>query len=97
MWNSIIFTSSHGGGDVKNKENVRATLVWVAFFYGRRFTVVEKIFKVMSESEENLTAEAIAKALLTQITLNPSEPDAKFVVMEMTGKNNCCNRKKMST
>jgi hypothetical protein len=46
--------------------------------------VVEKIFRIMSNTEQCLTADIIAKALLNQITLNPGEPDVKFIVMEET-------------
>lgn len=42
--------------------------------------MVGRLFKIMSNSEEYLTAEIIAMALLKQITLNPAEPDISFAV-----------------
>lgn len=44
--------------------------------------MVEKVFRVISNSKECLDADILAMALLRQITLNPVEPDAKFAVVE---------------
>ena len=47
--------------------------------------MVEKTFRVISNSEKDLNAETIALALLRQITLNPSCSEAVFGVQEVTG------------
>ena len=44
--------------------------------------VVERCFRVVSNSGEYLCADMIALALLKQITLNPAEQNVNFVVME---------------
>lgn len=44
--------------------------------------MVEKMFRVLSNSQECLDADTLAMALLRQVTLNPKEPDVKFVVVE---------------
>lgn len=49
--------------------------------------MVEKYFRVISNSKEYLNADMIAMALLKQITLNPTESNAKFVVVEVGGSN----------
>ena len=43
----------------------------------------EKIFRVMSNSEELLSADTIAMALLNQVTLHPKGKGAIFGVMEV--------------
>ena len=48
--------------------------------------MIEKIFRIVSNSEEHLTAENIAMALTKQITFNPKEPNAAFAVMELSGE-----------
>jgi len=45
--------------------------------------MVEKVFRVMSNSQEYLTADTIAMALLRQITLDPKGQGAIFGVMEL--------------
>ncbi len=45
--------------------------------------MVEKVFKVISNSKESLNAETIALALLRQVTLSPSEKVAVFGVQEL--------------
>ena len=49
--------------------------------------MIEKVFKIISNSETYLTAETIAMALLKQITLNPQEPDVIFGVIEIDREN----------
>jgi hypothetical protein len=48
----------------------------------------------MSSCEEYLTAENIAMALTRQITMNPTEPDVAFAVMEIASEySNICEAK----
>ncbi|MEI8350048.1 MAG: hypothetical protein WCI77_07830 [Candidatus Omnitrophota bacterium] len=53
--------------------------------------MVERIFRVMSNSGEHLTAEAIAMALLKQITLSSDGRKETFAVKEIAGENNLPN------
>ena len=48
--------------------------------------MVEKVFKIICNSRDCLTAEMISKALLEQITLNPKEPNVIFGVIELNGQ-----------
>lgn len=50
--------------------------------------MVEKIFRIMSNSEDYLTAETIAMSLLKQITLSSKENKIIFAVKEVAGENN---------
>ncbi|MCM8823630.1 MAG: hypothetical protein NC822_03035 [Candidatus Omnitrophica bacterium] len=50
--------------------------------------MVEKIFKIVSNSDKYLTADIVAEALLKHITLNSSDPKVSFGVIEIK-KNNC--------
>jgi len=45
--------------------------------------VVEKVFRIVSNSQEHLSPDIIAMALLKQITLNPKEPNVFFGVAEV--------------
>ncbi len=45
--------------------------------------MVEKVFRVFSNSKEHLSADVIAMALLKQVTLNPNEPNVYFGVAEV--------------
>ena len=45
--------------------------------------MVERTFRIVSDSEEMLTAEVISLALMQNITLNPTKPDAVFAVIEL--------------
>jgi len=47
--------------------------------------MVERIFRIVSDSEEMLTAEVISLALMQNITLDPTKPDAAFAVIEQEG------------
>jgi len=49
--------------------------------------MVERVFRIMSNSEEYLRADIIAMALLKQITINPTEPDVVFGVMDARREN----------
>ncbi|MCF7873517.1 MAG: hypothetical protein K9L84_03150 [Candidatus Omnitrophica bacterium] len=44
--------------------------------------MVEKSFKVISNSETHLTAELISEALLNYFTLDPTKSDVVFGVVE---------------
>ena len=46
--------------------------------------MIAKIFRIMSNAEEFLTAETIAEVLLTQITLKADNPKTFFAVSEWT-------------
>ena len=48
--------------------------------------MIEKVFRVMSDSEEHLTAENIAMALLKEITLKHHGKSPVFGVMEVESK-----------
>jgi len=45
--------------------------------------MVERTFRIVSDSREMLTAEVISLALMQNITLDPTKPDAAFAVMEI--------------
>ena len=45
--------------------------------------MVEKVFRIFSNSKEHLSADVIAMALLRQVTLNPNEPNVYFGVAEV--------------
>ena len=45
--------------------------------------MVEKVFRIFSNSKEYLSADVIAMALLRQVTLNPNEPNVYFGVAEV--------------
>ena len=45
--------------------------------------MVEKVFRIVSNSEERLSSETVAFALLKQITLNAKEPNVFFGVREL--------------
>lgn len=49
--------------------------------------MVEKTFKIVSNSETYLTAELISEALLNYFTLDPTKSDAVFGVVEKAVKN----------
>ncbi|MCK4810308.1 MAG: hypothetical protein KAS99_05170 [Candidatus Omnitrophica bacterium] len=49
--------------------------------------MVERIFRVISNSEEFLTADVVAEALLKQITLNSIDSKIIFGVVEVTKDN----------
>jgi len=44
--------------------------------------MVEKTFRVISNLGNILTADVISQALLQEITLNPTKPNAVFAVVE---------------
>lgn len=44
--------------------------------------MVERTFRIVSNSEQMLTAEVISLALMENITLDPTKPDAAFAVIE---------------
>lgn len=44
--------------------------------------MVEKTFRIISNSREMLTAEAISLALMQNISLDLAKPDAAFAVIE---------------
>jgi len=44
--------------------------------------MVEKTFRIISDSDNFLTADAISEALLKSITLEPAKPNAVFAVVE---------------
>jgi len=46
--------------------------------------VVERVFRVVSNSKEHLSSDIIALALLKQITLNAKEPNVFFGVEELS-------------
>jgi len=48
--------------------------------------VVERVFRIVSNSKEHLSADTIALALLKQITLNAKEPNVFFGVAELSQK-----------
>ncbi len=48
--------------------------------------MAEKVFRVVSNDKEYLSADTIAMALLKQITLNSREPNIFFGVTELEGK-----------
>jgi len=45
--------------------------------------MVGKVFRIMSDSPDCLSADTIAMALLQQVTLNSTEPNAVFAVEEL--------------
>ncbi len=45
--------------------------------------MVERTFRIVSDSSEMLTAEVISLALMQNITLDPTKPDAVFAVIEL--------------
>jgi len=45
--------------------------------------MVERTFRIVSDSSEMLTAEVISLALMQNITLDPTKPDAAFAVIEI--------------
>lgn len=48
--------------------------------------MVEKCFKIISNSEQYLNAETVAEALLHYFTLDPTKPDVAFGVIEASSK-----------
>lgn len=46
--------------------------------------MVERVFRVVSNSKEHLSSDIIALALLKQITLNAKEPNVFFGVEELS-------------
>lgn len=52
--------------------------------------MVEKTFRVISDSPDHLEADVIAIALLKQITLDPKGPQARFVVIEQDRESSPC-------
>ena len=48
--------------------------------------MVEKVFRVFSNSKEHLSTDVIAMALLKQVTLNPNEPNVYFGVAEVVSQ-----------
>lgn len=52
--------------------------------------MVEKTFRVISDSPEHLEADVIAIALLKQITLAPKGSRARFVVIEQDNEPSDC-------
>lgn len=53
--------------------------------------MVERIFRIVSNSEQMLTAEVISQALMQNITLDPAKPDAVFAVIEQEDSNHAAS------
>jgi hypothetical protein len=53
-----------------------------------------KVFRIISNSNDFLSADIIAEALLKQITLGVSKPNAFFAVMEDSGQKGQAKRTK---
>ncbi len=49
--------------------------------------MVEKCFKIVSNSRRHLTAELISEALLNYFTLDPTKGDAVFGVIDQDSQN----------
>lgn len=49
--------------------------------------MVEKTFKIVSNSKKHLTAELISEALLNYFTLDPTKADIAFGVVEQNNQN----------
>lgn len=53
--------------------------------------MIEKTFKIMSNSEEYLTESIIAQALLEHVTLNADQPQVFFAVVDYSNKEDRLN------
>lgn len=57
--------------------------------------MVDKTFKIVSNSKEHLTAELISEALLNYFTLDPTKADAIFGVVEQNNQDQTIPSKKI--
>ena len=48
--------------------------------------MIERVFRIVSNSKEHLSSDTIALALLKQITLSAKEPNVFFGVTELSEK-----------
>jgi hypothetical protein len=58
--------------------------------------MVEKTFKIVSNSAKHLTAESISEALLNYFTLDPTKSDTAFGVVEKETKSKKKQNEKIS-
>ncbi len=57
--------------------------------------MIEKTFKIVSNSAKHLTAELISEALLNYFTLDPTKADIAFGVVEQNNQNQKQKTKKI--
>lgn len=59
--------------------------------------MVEKHFKIFSNSSQHLTAESVSEALLHYFTLNPTKPNLVFGVSQVSSLKKEAKKTKIGT